>query len=190
MAVTPPKEPAKGDPPPPDLDPPPDATGEPNETDDKPDDAELGDAGKRALQRERSARRAAEAKLKELEPLAKEAAERAEAEKSELTKTNEALAAERDARVKAETALLRHEVAASKGVPANLARFLTGADKEEIEAAADVLLAEVGTKPAPSVPGRPNATTAVSNGRPSTSNEDLDPLALITKARSGHLPPI
>src|SRR4051794_25797355 len=77
----------------------------------KPADAtsgdEMGETGKKALETERKARRDAEARLKELEPLAEEARNKADAEKSELTKTQEALASERDARTKAEAELLR-----------------------------------------------------------------------------------
>lgn len=145
-----------------------------------PPPEDLGDAGKRAIELERKARRDAEARLKELEPLAKAAAEKAEAEKSELTKATEAMATERDARTKAEAALLRYQVGAEKGVPAKLVPYLTGATKEEIEASADVLLGELnGSKPA--VPGRP--TERMATGEPSTSLDDEDPMTLVAKAR-------
>lgn len=151
----------------------------------KPPDAtsgdEMGETGKKALETERKARRDAEARLKELEPLAEEARNKADAEKSELTKTQEALVSERDARTKAEAELLRYVVGADKGVPLKLVRFLHGNSKEEVEASADALLAEVGSGAKPSLPTRP--TEKLSNGQPSSSLEDDDPIALIEKAR-------
>lgn len=177
--MTVPDTPATGDTP--QAPQPPEGPQRPSEPEVEDHGEDLGAGGKKALEAERRARREAEARLKELEPLAKAAAERAEAEKSELTKANETLAAERDARAKAEAALLRHEVAAAKGVSPNLARLLTGTTKEEIEEAADVLLAEMGGGAKPTVAGRP--TERVASGRPSTSLDDLDPMALIAKAR-------
>jgi hypothetical protein len=147
------------------------------------DDDALGDSGKKALETERKARRDAEAKLKELEPLAEEARKRADSEKSELTKAGEALQAERSARVAAEKALMRFEVAADKNVPPKLVGFLHGETKEEVEASADALLAEIGPNgdAKPSVPGRP--VERMSSGKPSSSLDDEDPMALIAKAR-------
>lgn len=142
---------------------------------------DMGDTGKRALEAERKARRDAEARLKELEPIADEARKKAEGEKSELTKAQEALVSERDARTKAETALLRYEVGAEKGVPMKLVRFLHGTTKEEVEASADALMAEVPNVAKPALPTRP--TERLSNGKPSSSLEDDDPIALIEKAR-------
>lgn len=144
-------------------------------------DDQLGTGGKKALDAERKARRDAEAKLKELEPLAKAAQEKAEAEKSELTKATEALTAERDARTKAEVALLRYTVAADKGVPTKLAQFLAGTTKEDIEASADTLLTEIGNGERPGVPGKP--TERLVSGKPSSTLDSDDPMALIRKAR-------
>jgi hypothetical protein len=137
------------------------------------DDDALGDSGKKALETER----------KELEPLAEEARKRADSEKSELTKAGEALQAERSARVAAERALMRFEVAADKNVPPKLVGFLHGETKEEVEASADALLAEIGPNgdAKPSVPGRP--VERMSSGKPSSSLDDEDPMALIAKAR-------
>jgi regulator of protease activity HflC (stomatin/prohibitin superfamily) len=144
------------------------------------DDADMGDTGKKALDAERKARRDAEARLKELEPLAEEARKRTEGEKSELTKAQEALVTEREARTKAESELLRYAVGADKNVPLKLIRFLHGTTKEEVEASADALLAEVGNAK-PALPTRP--TERLSNGRPSSSLDDDDPITLIEKAR-------
>lgn len=148
-------------------------------------DEPLGDGGKRALDAERKARRDAEAKLKELEPLIAAAKEREDAEKSETTKLNEALTGERDARTKAELQLLRYTVAADKGISPKHVKFLTGSTKDEIEQSADELLAEFGT-PKPGMPGRPSERLV--EGRPSKSKLDQDdPVTLIRKGR-GELP--
>ena len=87
-------------------------------------------------------------RLKELEPKAAQLDEITESQKSELQRLQErAEAAERQAQ---ELALAkdRAEVAADKGVPANL---LHGTTREELEAAADALLEFRGeqVKPAP-----------------------------------------
>jgi hypothetical protein len=157
-----------------------DATEEITPASESPDE-ELGERGKKALDRERKARKDLEAKLKELEPLAQAAKEREDADKSELTKATEAFGTERDARVKAEAALLRFTVAADKGVPTKLAQFLGGDSKEEIEASADTLLAEIGNGDRPQVPGKP--TERMVSGKPSSSLDTEDPMALIAKAR-------
>ena len=148
-----------------------------------PGDETLGEPGKRALDAERKARRDAETRLKELEPLAKAAQERADAEKTDLQKANESLATERDARSKAEAALLRFNVAAEKNIPTKLVRFLVGDTKDEIEASADALLAELGNGDGDpkGVPAKP--TERLATGKPSSTLDSEDPLALIRKAR-------
>lgn len=167
--------------PPPNLDPSTTPPAPPAKGDDEP----LGEPGKKALDAERKARRDAEARLKELEPLAEEARKRAEADKSETTKLNEALNGEREARTAAERDLLRYTVAADKGVPANLVKFLSGTTKEEVEQSATELLTELGTAK-PSMPGRP--AERLSDGRPSKSTlERDDPVTLIRKGR-GEIP--
>lgn len=146
-----------------------------------PDIETLGEGGKKALVAERKARKEAENRLKELEPLADELRKRQEAEKTESQRSAEALTAERDARARAETNLLRYTIGADKGVPAKLIKFLTGTTKEEIEQAADELLAEVGANK-PVMPGRP--TERMANGQPSASGlDDKDPMALIAMGR-------
>lgn len=125
------------------------------------------------------------ARLKELEPMAQKAKALEEAGKSEQDKLREALEAERGGRTTAETALLRHEVAAAKGVPANLAKFLVGATKAEVETSADELLKEIGTTK-PGMPGRP--TERLASGQPSSTLDDESPEALIAKARGQNKP--
>jgi len=112
---------------------------------------QLGENGVKALQAERDARKAAEkataeltAKLKQFE----------DANLSELERAKNA-AAESTAelhRLRIENA--RATVALTKGVPADLAEFLTGTTEEEMAAKADILLARLNTpgtpKPDPS----------------------------------------
>lgn len=139
---------------------------------------------KKALDRERQARRDAEKRAKELAPYEAKAREAEEASKTETQKLNEALAAEKAGRSSAEMELTRYRVASEKGVPLNLVRFLTGATPEEIGESADLLLKELNTKP--TMPARPQERTAVSN-KPSDASDSEDPMALIKQARAGRL---
>jgi len=182
MTVTPPTEPA------PSLDPlgqPADPTVPENtETDPATEDAEPDglEGLRKALAAERKLRKSASARAKELEAYEQQVKKAEEANKSELTKATEALAAERAEREKAATELLRYQVASAKGVPPNLVPFLNGADKEAMEAAADVLLAEIGSQ-RPAIPGRP--TERLVSGQPSQSSlEGEDPMTLIRMARN------
>lgn len=101
----------------------------------------LGDAGKKALEAERKARREAEKRLKVLEAKIQEAedadkseAERLQAQVATLTKQAEAAQAKVD----------RFEVAAAKGLTPAQARRLVGSTKEELEDDADAMRAELG----------------------------------------------
>lgn len=80
----------------------------------------------------------ANAKLKELEPVAAKAVELEEASKSELQKAQERAEAAEKALADATATAVRAEVAASKGVPVAL---LSGDTREALEASADALLA-------------------------------------------------
>jgi hypothetical protein len=104
-------DPAKGDP----------------DTKDKP----LGDAGEKALAAERKARREAEAALKDVQAQLQQLTDKDKSELDKLRDENAQLKAEA---ADAATRALRLEVAAEKGVKA---RWLTGATREELEAAAD-----------------------------------------------------
>lgn len=102
---------------------------------------ELGDAGKRALDAERKARAAAEkrlrdaeAKLKAADDAGKSDLERLQGQVADLTKRAEAAEAKAD----------RFEVAAAKGLSLAQARRLVGGTKEELEADADAMRAELG----------------------------------------------
>ena len=130
-----------------------------------PENQELGDGGKKALQAERDARKAAErtaaeyaAKLKEFEDAnlselerVKKAAEESAAELSRLRTEN-----------------VRNKVALDKGVPADLVEFLSGDTEGDIAAKADLLLARLNTpgtpKPDPSQGAKGDGTAL--NGDP------------------------
>jgi hypothetical protein len=77
-------------------------------------------------------------RAQEAEQRAKEYEDR---DKTDQEKLNERATTAEKRAADAETRLLRHEVAAAKNVPANLAKFLTGSTKQELEKAADELLA-------------------------------------------------
>lgn len=110
-------------------------TPDPKDTpkDDKPD---LGDAGKKALDAERKARRDAEAAAKKL---ADEIDELKGKDKGDLERLTEKLTAAEKRADTAEANVTRFEVAAAKGVKA---RWLTGTTREELEAAADEYLTD------------------------------------------------
>ena len=80
----------------------------------------------------------ANAKLKELEPIAAKAVELEEASKSELQKAQERAEAAERALADATVTAARAEVAAAKGVPVAL---LSGDTRDALEASADALLA-------------------------------------------------
>ena len=69
------------------------------------------------------------------------------ANKSELQKAQDALAAETKARTGAEIALLRLQIAAEQGLDVKAASFLHGANREELEVSAAELTALIGAKP-------------------------------------------
>jgi septal ring factor EnvC (AmiA/AmiB activator) len=94
----------------------------------------------------------------ELKAKAQKFAEWEEANKTEVQKTADRLAAAEKRATELEAKALRSEVAAAKGVPSAL---LTGSTQEELEAAADALIAFRGEQkpagPSSSALGRINA---------------------------------
>lgn len=149
-------------------------------------ETEVADAGnpdglKKALDRERKARRDAEARAKALEPFEKQAKDLEQANKSELQKLTDALNDTAQKHSSAEMELLKYRTAAEKGVPLNLVRFLNGATAEEVAESATVLLKELGTKP--TVPGKPREQQRLSTGKPSDAEGSDDPRELIKIAR-------
>lgn len=115
----------------------------------------LGENGLKALQAERDARKALEKQLSDAQAAIKQ---HEEANLSELQKAQKAASD-----IQAELETLRREslvnkVALSKGVPADLTQFLTGADEAAITEQADLLLSRLGKpqtpKPDPSQGGQ------------------------------------
>lgn len=111
------------------------------------DPAELGDAGKKALDAERAARKAAEkaasdlqAQLDQINQANESAVEKAQREAKEA----------QEAAVKATAEALRFRVAAKHGISDEDAElFLTGSDAETVERQAAALVARTPTGPRP-----------------------------------------
>lgn len=127
-----------------------------NTTPDTDSDAEpLGDAGKKALEAEREARKTVERQFKEaakareaLEAKVREFEDRDKSETEKLTgriKELEQLYEQSQKSLSAKDVdILRRDVARDKNVPVSA---VTGATKEEMEAAADALLEWRGSQP-------------------------------------------
>lgn len=162
----------------------------PDEPDDKPEPKPepLGDAGKKALDAERKARRDAEQKAKDLEDRLRAIEDKDKSEVERLTEQVATLTKERDAAVsKAD----RLEVAVLKSLDddqsrriTSAAKRLTGTTREELEADAEEFLTafapsapvEEENKPAPS--GKPREQLKPGNGDPDLPVEETDVKAL------------
>lgn len=137
-------------------------------------DEALGEGGIKALNAERDARAEAEKRAKELESRlqAIEDANKTEAEKAEaeLQRRIADLDA-RDASIAAqEHDLLKRSVAASKGLPADLADRLQGDDRKALEKDADALLAMVAPAGEPRKP-KPVANLGSNASNPSAKEQ-------------------
>lgn len=125
----------------------------------------LGDAGKKALDAERKARRDAERQLAAANQQLQQIADQG--------KTDLELATERAAKAEQQLAVLQHnqlrmEVATAKGLPASAAMRLQGATREELEADAVELAALISAAPqAPTLRlgGQPPKSTTNDEGR-------------------------
>ncbi len=155
------------------------------DADDKKDDKptptpdELGDAGKKALDAERKARKEAERQLAEVAARLKEIDDQDKSDNEKLTErltTAEKLAA--DAEVRA----MRAEVAHSKGLTPGQAKRLAGTTVEELEADADELIetfgAVDGDRPAPTNRPIPSGTVPRGGGDPTVGVDETDPRKL------------
>lgn len=107
---------------------------------------ELGGGGKRALDSERKARRAAEKRAQDAEAKVKLAED---AEKTEIERLKGQVDEWKSRAEKAEADSLRHAIAAAKGLTLAQARRLVGSTKEELEDDADSMRAELGLKDEP-----------------------------------------
>lgn len=141
----------------------------------KADDAPLGDAGLKALQAEREARKSLEKQLAALSPLQK-LADALAGEKKPDGKTEVELITERLARHETDLATEREarwkaEVAHTSGLTPEQAEWLRGATREDIQASADRLKAAFPAAPAGSRPPAPDPTQGARGGGPGV---DLD----------------
>lgn len=107
---------------------------------------DLGDAGKKAIQSEREARKAAD---KRAEELAAELKAIKDAQLSEVERANQTAAEAAAELERLRTENIRASVALTKGVPADLIEFLTGKTEEEVTAKADLLLARLNAPKTP-----------------------------------------
>jgi hypothetical protein len=154
----------------------PDPKKEPEPKQDPPKSADdLGDAGKKALDQERKARRDAEKALQDVQAKLKELEDKDKSETDKLREQVDALTKERDLHA---SAALRHQVALSKGLTAAQAKRLVGSTQEELEADADEILeafpAKAGATPPPSNKPKPNL-----KGGGDPTDEPTDVKALI-----------
>lgn len=112
-------------------------------------DEKLREPGLKALQTERDARAAAEARVKEYEDKIREFEDREKSEAQLALEKAERLAADLDAAkasvAAAELNATRLEVAHTKGIPADLVVRLRGETREALEADADDLLKIIGS---------------------------------------------
>lgn len=138
----------------------------------EPPQEQLGEAGLKALNAERDARKEAERQIKELKDQLKDAKPAAERlkeiedqQKSELEKANERMAELQAEAAKSATEALRYRIATKHGISDEDAEvFLTGSDEESISKQAERLVALQGErvqaqqqKPDPSQGARPGA---------------------------------
>lgn len=112
---------------------------DPKGKDGKPDQGDLGDAGKKALEAERKARRDAERKASDLEA---KLAKIEGAGKDENQKLSEQLASLQKDLADRDLKLVRSEVAAEHKLDAARAKYLTGTTREDLEASASQILAD------------------------------------------------
>jgi hypothetical protein len=147
--------------------------------DDKPDTgtkADLGDAGKKALDAERKARRDAERRATDLEGRLKAIEDKDKSETERLTEENARLHKELGA---ATASSVRMRVALDKGLSPTQAKRLVGDTEEELTADADEILESWGAKPGEDRPtpppgGRPREQLRPGNGDPDTPVEETD----------------
>lgn len=110
------------------------------------DDGQLGEAGQKALARERQARREAENRIKELEPLAAKATQLENDKKTAEQRLADEIKGLKDDLAKERHRAMVAEVAREKGLNAAQSKRLVGATREELEEDADDLLASFSPK--------------------------------------------
>lgn len=143
---------------------------------DKPDDTgDLGEPGKKALEAERRARKAAEKAAKDFEARIKELEDK---DKSETEKLRDAAAKAEKDKAEAHAAYLRLKVGTAKGLDPEVAELLRGETEEELEAHADRLAEKFK-------PGKPGGDADQGNRGKAPDGKGEDMNALLRAAATG-----
>jgi hypothetical protein len=135
-------------------------------------DVELGEGGKKALEAERAARKAAQKATNDALAKIKEYEDRDKTELERLTEQAAQAKAEAD---NARTEMMRLKIAANSKLPEEFHEFLTGTDEETVQAQADKLAAAMavqpdgGRSPAPD----PSQGARANSGPAQLTREDL-----------------
>jgi len=157
-----------------------DATATVADTSENESEDTLGDAGKKALDSERKARREAEARLKELEPLAQKAQALEDAQKTELERLTGRIGDLETSLSHTETWARRLEAALAKApegatvdIIREAAKRISGDTAEELEADAEqfmtLLVQTQTTKPGDA---KPHETLSPGPARAKTTSQD------------------
>ncbi len=146
----------------------------------------LGDAGKKALDAERDARAEADKARKTAETEAASIAKKLKAfedrDKSDLEKATERATAAEALLVEKDSALLRLQVGAAKGLTPEQAQYLKGGTQTEMEAAADELLRLFPTTPAGPKTPKPDPAAGAREGQQAGNDDIADLEAQVSKA--------
>lgn len=147
--------------------------------DDLPDD--LGDAGKKAIQSERDARKAAEKAAADLQ---RQIDAINQANETAVEKAQREAKEAQDALAKATRQSLVQKVALDKGVPATHVHRLVGDTEAELIADADALMADLNKPGTP----RPDPSQGAKPGQPAGSNDPAQAFAQFIQNATGASP--
>lgn len=141
----------------------------PGVTPEAPETTDLGDAGKKAIQSEREARKVAD---KRADDLAAELKAIKDAQLSDVERAKQSAAESAQELAALREEATRKTVALDKGVPADLVQFLTGSTEEEMAAKADILIARINAPKTPKAD--PSQGPAGSTPKLSTAQQFAD----------------
>lgn len=141
----------------------------PGVTPEAPETPDLGDAGKKAIQSEREARKVAD---KRADDLAAELKAIKDAQLSDVERAKQSAAESAQELAALREEATRKTVALDKGVPADLVQFLTGSTEEEMAAKADILIARINAPKTPKAD--PSQGPAGSTPKLSTAQQFAD----------------
>ncbi len=166
----------EGGTPPPTPPTPPPGAGESDSGPAKTFDAEYVSKLRAEAAKHRTEARAAQAKAKKFD-------EAEAAQKSDLQKAQEEAEQSKTELVAVQTELLRARIASEKSLPPALAQRLRGANAEEMQADADVLIAELGKQYVPKAGSNPAGTGAGVAGQ-SPDYDGMSPKELVKLVRN------